>query len=63
MHKRWLDSNFSWLYWSLCIWFPFTGTDDEQQDYQYLNTWGPRFDKLANMYGPEREHTDLNDLN
>lgn len=40
-----------------------TGTDDEQQDYQYLNTWGPRFDKLANMYGPEREHTDLNDLN
>lgn len=39
------------------------GTDDETHEYEYLNTWGPRFDKLANMYGPEREHTDLDDLN
>lgn len=38
------------------------GTDDEAHDYGYLNSWGPRFDKLANMYGPEREHTDLNAL-
>lgn len=40
-----------------------TGTDDETHEYEYLNAWGPRFDKLANMYGPEREHTDLDDLN
>lgn len=39
------------------------GTDDETHEYEYLNAWGPRFDKLANMYGPEREHTDLDDLN
>lgn len=38
------------------------GTDDEAHDYEYLNEWGPRFDKLANMYGPEREHTDLDAL-
>lgn len=31
----------------------FPGTDDEQQEYDYLGAWGPRFDKLANMYGPE----------
>lgn len=40
-----------------------SGTDDETHEYEYLNAWGPRFDKLANMYGPEREHTDLDDLN
>jgi hypothetical protein len=40
-----------------------TGTDDETHEYEYLNEWGPRFDKLANMYGPEREHTDLDGLN
>lgn len=34
------------------------GTDDEQQDYNYLGAWGPRFDKLHNMYGNEH-HTDL----
>lgn len=38
------------------------GTDDETHEYEYLNEWGPRFDKLANMYGPEREHTDLDGL-
>lgn len=42
---------------------PQKGTDDETHEYEYLNAWGPRFDKLANMYGPEREHTDLDDLN
>ncbi|KAF4094365.1 hypothetical protein AMELA_G00014480 [Ameiurus melas] len=25
---------------------------DEDQDYDYLNDWGPRFKKLANMYNP-----------
>lgn len=33
--------------------YSFAGTDDEQQEYDYLGAWGPRFDKLANMYGPE----------
>ncbi|XP_054284040.1 neural-cadherin isoform X4 [Macrosteles quadrilineatus] len=32
-----------------------SGTDDEQQDYDYLGAWGPRFDKLADMYGPDGE--------
>ncbi|XP_065207824.1 neural-cadherin isoform X2 [Planococcus citri] len=35
-----------------------SGTDDEQHDYDYLNVWGPRFDKLADMYGHDAE-TDL----
>jgi Cadherin cytoplasmic region len=39
------------------------GTDDETHEYDYLGNWGPRFDKLANMYGPDREHTDLDGLN
>uniref|UniRef100_A0A6P7F1C7 Neural-cadherin-like isoform X3 n=1 Tax=Diabrotica virgifera virgifera TaxID=50390 RepID=A0A6P7F1C7_DIAVI len=32
-----------------------SGTDDEVQEYEYLGAWGPRFDKLANMYGPGEE--------
>ncbi|XP_057671471.1 neural-cadherin isoform X4 [Diorhabda carinulata] len=32
-----------------------SGTDDEAQEYDYLGAWGPRFDKLANMYGPGEE--------
>ncbi|XP_015602417.1 neural-cadherin isoform X3 [Cephus cinctus] len=32
-----------------------SGTDDEQHEYEYLGTWGPRFDKLADMYGPTEE--------
>lgn len=36
------------------------GTDDEQQEYDYLGAWGPRFDKLADMYGPGEE-TELED--
>ncbi|XP_063984429.1 neural-cadherin isoform X1 [Diachasmimorpha longicaudata] len=30
-------------------------TDDEQHEYEYLGAWGPRFDKLADMYGPTEE--------
>lgn len=29
-----------------------SSTSDEDQDYDYLNDWGPRFKKLANMYDP-----------
>jgi cadherin 4 type 1 (R-cadherin) len=28
-----------------------SGTSDGSQDYNYLNNWGPRFQKLADMYG------------
>lgn len=27
------------------------GTDDEDQEYDCLGAWGPRFDKLSTMYG------------
>ncbi|XP_051918431.1 cadherin-15 [Hippocampus zosterae] len=29
-----------------------SGSSDEDQDYDYLNEWGPRFQKLANMFDP-----------
>lgn len=29
-----------------------TASSDGDQDYDYLNDWGPRFKKLANMYDP-----------
>lgn len=41
--------------------FIIAGTDDEQHEYDYLGAWGPRFDKLANMYGPE-QGTELDEL-
>lgn len=39
-----------------------TGTDDEVQEFDYLDAWGPRFDKLANMYG-DHHPTELDELN
>ena len=32
-----------------------SGTTDASQDYDYLNDWGPRFKKLADMYGGGEE--------
>lgn len=29
-----------------------SGSSDGDQDYDYLNDWGPRFQKLASMYDP-----------
>lgn len=40
-----------------------TGTDDEDQEYDQLRAWGPRFDKLSTMYGPEQNVVhDLEEL-
>ncbi|CAH1131679.1 unnamed protein product [Ceutorhynchus assimilis] len=34
-----------------------SSTDEEQQDYGYLDAWGPRFDKLANLFNSlEEDH-------
>ncbi|XP_050552731.1 neural-cadherin isoform X1 [Spodoptera frugiperda] len=30
-----------------------SGTDDETHEYDYLGAWGPRFNKLADLYGPD----------
>lgn len=37
------------------------GTDDEQQEFDYLGAWGPRFDKLADMYGQDAESEEDED--
>ncbi|CAG7819551.1 unnamed protein product [Allacma fusca] len=42
-----------------------SGTDDNEQDFDYLNGWGPRFQKLADMYGhgesDEEDHSNTCD--
>lgn len=44
------------------IW-KYLGTDDETQEYDHLGAWGPRFDKLANMYGTDQiHHHELDEL-
>lgn len=35
-----------------------SGTDDNEQDFEYLNEWGPRFQKLASMYGQGESEDD-----
>lgn len=32
-----------------------TSSSDRSQDYDYLNEWGPKFAKLADMYGAGQE--------
>lgn len=41
---------------TLLNWFG-SGTDDEDQEYDCLGAWGPRFDKLNTMYGQRTETT------
>lgn len=35
-----------------------SGVDDNEQDFDYLNGWGPRFQKLASMYGHEESEDE-----
>ncbi|GFT15982.1 neural-cadherin [Trichonephila clavipes] len=35
-----------------------SGAEDNEQDFDYLNGWGPRFQKLADMYGPGDSEED-----
>ena len=36
-------------------------TESEEQNYDYIDDWGPRFKKLANMYG-EPQHSSMDGL-
>ncbi|XP_021703018.1 neural-cadherin isoform X1 [Aedes aegypti] len=35
-----------------------SGTDDEPHEYNFLTAWGPRFDKLVNIYEPKIQIED-----
>ena len=35
-----------------------SSSTDQDQDYDYLNRWGPRFNKLAELYASEDEDED-----
>lgn len=50
------DTNFIYSFFFL-VGYGDTGTDDEDQEYDCLGAWGPRFDKLSTMYGQRTETT------
>lgn len=35
-----------------------SGNEENEQDFDYLNGWGPRFQKLADIYGPGDSEED-----
>uniref|UniRef100_A0A6E8VYJ9 Cadherin n=2 Tax=Anopheles coluzzii TaxID=1518534 RepID=A0A6E8VYJ9_ANOCL len=39
-----------------------SGTDDEPHEYSFLTTWGPRFDKLVNIYEPSKAQIEDDDV-
>ena len=36
--------------------------EDDDQDFDHLNTWGTRFQKLADMYGRESDSDSDHDV-
>ena len=49
----------NWLNWiEIASIYRYTGTDDEPHDYNFLTTWGPRFDKLVKIYEPKNQIED-----
>lgn len=58
MYDVYLDDSFTcgagnWGWIGVCMNNSYAGTDDEVHEYDYLGAWGPRFDKLADLYGPD----------
>ncbi|XP_049536228.1 neural-cadherin-like isoform X1 [Anopheles darlingi] len=39
-----------------------SGTDDEPHEYSFLTEWGPRFDKLVNIYEPSAVQVEDDDV-